>query len=52
MPATVASGRYAASGATTSTMHTRKIEEKTEASGVLAPASKFAALRLNDPADA
>src|SRR6266581_4007175 len=51
MPATVASGKYAASGATTTTARARKIEEKTEASGVLAPASKFAALRLIDPAE-
>jgi hypothetical protein len=32
-------------------MHTSMIDENTDARGVLAPASKFAALRLNEPAE-
>ena len=47
--AMVARGMYAASGETNSRMSSRKPAENIAASGVRAPASKFAPLRLNDP---
>ena len=42
-------GRQATRGATSSVIRSRKTAERTAASGVLAPAAKFAPLRFSEP---